>query len=73
MMIPINAYENMNNLKIDNVNFEWLLILCLYIIQKHYKCDNPNCPPIHAFTPPNNIGFITIATIAPTTYVRSWA
>jgi hypothetical protein len=32
MMIPINAYENMNNLKIDNVNFEWLLILCLYII-----------------------------------------
>ncbi len=18
---------------------------------KNYKCDNPNCPPIHAFTP----------------------
>jgi hypothetical protein len=26
------------------------LILYLYVIQKNYKCDNPNCPPIHAFT-----------------------
>jgi hypothetical protein len=22
----------------------------LYIIQKIYKCDNPNCPPLHVFT-----------------------
>jgi hypothetical protein len=21
---------------------------------KYYKCDNPNCPPIHAFTPTCN-------------------
>ncbi len=22
----------------------------MYVIQKNYKCDNPNYPPIHAFT-----------------------
>jgi len=25
------------------------LNLRLYVIQKNYKCDNPDCPPIHAF------------------------
>jgi hypothetical protein len=46
MMIPIKFYDNMNILKIENVNFEYMaLILCLYVIQKNYKCDNPNSPP----------------------------
>jgi hypothetical protein len=27
MMIPIKVYDNMNNLKIDNVNFEYGLIM----------------------------------------------
>jgi hypothetical protein len=27
-------------------------ILHLYVIQKIYKCDNPNYPPIHGFTLP---------------------
>jgi len=26
------------------------IILHLYVIQKYYKCDCPNCPPIHPFT-----------------------
>jgi hypothetical protein len=41
----------MKEKKIDNVNFEYgSKFLHLYVIQKNYKCDNPNYPPIHVFT-----------------------
>jgi len=31
MMIPIIVYDNMNNLKIDNVNFEYGFKLYVYM------------------------------------------
>ncbi len=33
----------------------------MYVIQKNYKCDNPNSPPIHAFTLDNIVGVTFIA------------
>jgi hypothetical protein len=32
MMIPIKVYDNMNNIKINNVNFEYGFKFTLYVI-----------------------------------------
>ncbi len=47
-MIPIKMYDNMNNFKmlILNMVFNFKFVCN----PKNDKCDNPNNPPIHAFT-----------------------
>jgi len=52
MTIFIEVYDNNNNYKFDNVNFEYgfKFYIYKYVIQNNYKCDSLNIPFIHAFT-----------------------
>ncbi len=49
----------------------------MYVIQKSYKCDNPNNPLIHAFTLDNIVGATFIALNIKghntTKFANSWA